>query len=78
MPFQFAMQQLLAGNDAVIGLLHSNPFPNNPPPYVRTAVYKYEIPIANDNNCGDQWWIISGPIALISTQTETLNFTTPT
>eukprot|EP01084_Bolivina_argentea_P117630 208866_1 len=64
------MEQLLQGNESVIALLKYNPFSNENPKYIRTVVYKYEIPSIHSN----KWWNISDPIALISTQTETLSF----
>eukprot|EP01083_Nonionella_stella_P078323 214272_1 len=64
------MEQLLVGNESILALLQSNPFHDTRPKYVRTAVYKYDIP-SRDTSDG-RWWIISGPMAYISTQSETL------
>ena len=66
------MEELLKGNEDVIDLLAYNPFHDGRPKYVRTAVYKYEIPSRDE--CEGRWWNISGPVALISTQSEALVF----
>ena len=66
------MEQLLEGNQSILTLFESNPFPNKPPKFIRTAIYKYDIPSINNNPNG-LWWNISDQyIALISTQTESL------
>lgn len=44
-PLWFArfMQKLLEGDAATLALLRHNPFPNDPPRYVRASLYHYEL-----------------------------------
>ena len=50
---QFAYR-LLTGSHAVIGLLERNPFPDEPPVFIRGAVYEYHFTEPGDPS-GD-WW----------------------
>lgn len=48
------LDELLRGSERVTALFGYNPFPHEPPSFVRTLVYKYEY--ARRWNCGGDWW----------------------
>jgi len=41
--FAMFMRRLLEGSRPVIGLLRNNPFPDQPPKYIRAKLYRYEF-----------------------------------
>lgn len=52
--FRSFLSKVRQGEPAVLGLLGSNPFPDQPPRYVRAKLYKYEFTDKNDPPT--DWW----------------------
>jgi hypothetical protein len=52
--FSRFLERLLENEPSVTALLERNPFPDNPPTYVRAELYDYTF-AANDHAAG-QWW----------------------
>ncbi len=50
--FQHFLLRLLEGEPSVLALLDGNPFPEGPPLYLRTTVYRYEFAPPG----ADAWW----------------------
>jgi hypothetical protein len=54
-PWRFHLIWKLLHNDAnALSLLASNPFPHNPPRYIRAVLYRYSF--AKPGNAQDRWW----------------------
>ncbi|HLG20957.1 MAG TPA: lipase maturation factor family protein, partial [Bdellovibrionota bacterium] len=49
-------RRLMEGSKDVASLLAVNPFPDDPPNYIRTTVYDYRFTRRNSNDHGDSWW----------------------
>jgi hypothetical protein len=49
------LQRLLENQPAVIGLLQSNPFPHEPPKYIRAQFYQYTF-ADRDQKLNGRWW----------------------
>jgi hypothetical protein len=49
-------QRLLAGAPAVIGLLETNPFPEEPPRYIRISLYSYRFASPEARKDAGPWW----------------------
>ena len=49
------MQRLLEGSPRVLGLLEKNPFPDNPPKYLRATLYDYTFTDRASGSDGS-WW----------------------
>ncbi|HEX4638470.1 MAG TPA: lipase maturation factor family protein [Chthoniobacterales bacterium] len=47
---------LLHGNKEVIALFESNPFPQNPPRYIRATFYRYRFTNAEEHRQTGAWW----------------------
>ena len=47
---------LLQGSPAVIGLLDENPFPKNPPRFVRAELYEYSFTDFSTKRVTGRWW----------------------
>ncbi len=57
------MKRLCEGEETVTNLLGYDPFKGRDPPlYVRTVVYEYDIPNWKNVEDGKRWWIIRGPM----------------
>ena len=54
--FEQFMGKLLDGDQAVLSLLHSNPFPHAPPRYVRALLYEYHFTTPAERARSGQWW----------------------
>lgn len=54
--FVHFMAKLLEGDRAVLGLLRSNPFPGQPPNYVRALLYEYHFTSPDERSRTHQWW----------------------
>jgi len=55
--FVHFIAKLLEGDKAVLSLLKSNPFPNQPPHYVRALLYHYRFSTAEIKKKTGQWWV---------------------
>ena len=51
--FQSFLGRLLEGRPEVLGLLKTNPFPTQPPRYIRSVLYEYHFTKAGE---GGAWW----------------------
>ena len=51
------MQRLLENSPAVIALLGNNPFPHQPPKYVRAVVYDYRFSSSEEKEKTGAWWV---------------------
>jgi len=58
------MRGLLRGSPEVLALLDDDPFPDDPPRYVRLMYYKYEFATPRERRAQDVWWTreLSGPL----------------
>ncbi len=54
--FQSFMYHLLKGTPEVLALLRGNPFPDQPPKYVRAVVYLYEFSSKELKKQSGFWW----------------------
>jgi hypothetical protein len=48
--------KLLEGDSAVLGLLRTNPFPQQPPRYVRALLYEYHFTTPQEKKQTGAWW----------------------
>ena len=48
--------RLLEGSPAVVDLLARNPFPDNPPRYLRAELYDYRFTTPDEKNRTGEWW----------------------
>ena len=48
--------KLLAGDQAVLSLLRTNPFPDKPPKYIRAQLYEYHITTPEEHRQNGAWW----------------------
>ena len=51
-----SMKRLLEGELAVLGLLDTNPFPDNPPRLLRAVLYDYHFTNAQTRRRQGTWW----------------------
>ena len=49
-------EKLLANSPAVLSLFKSNPFPNNPPRYMRAVLWEYWFTSMNEKRRTGNWW----------------------
>jgi hypothetical protein len=54
--FQNLVVRLLQGRPEVTRLLALNPFPNNPPHYVRATLYRYRFTTSIEHRQSGAWW----------------------
>jgi lipase maturation factor 1 len=54
--FQSFLLKLLEGSPEVLKLLRYNPFPNNPPVYIRALAYDYEFTNKEEKKKTGVWW----------------------
>ncbi len=54
--FEPFMQKLLEGDRAVLSLLRTNPFPDQPPHYVRALFYEYHFTSPAERTATGNWW----------------------
>ncbi|HVW87046.1 MAG TPA: lipase maturation factor family protein [Bryobacteraceae bacterium] len=54
--FVHFVAKLLEGDQATLGLLRSNPFPNQPPKYVRAELYRYAFSTSGEQRKSGHWW----------------------
>jgi hypothetical protein len=50
------MQKLLTGDRAVLSLMGTNPFPDQPPRYVRAMMYEYHFTSPAERAATGNWW----------------------
>jgi hypothetical protein len=49
-------ERLLSGSPAVLDLFRTNPFPNQPPQYIRGVLYQYEFATWEERMTTGAWW----------------------
>jgi hypothetical protein len=54
--FAHFVQKLLENDRPTLSLLHSNPFPEKPPRYVRALLYQYDFATAEERRRTGHWW----------------------
>jgi hypothetical protein len=54
--FERFCARLLQGSPAVLSLLKTNPFPRNPPRYVRGVLYDYRFTSLTERRTTGAWW----------------------
>jgi hypothetical protein len=54
--FYALVDKLLDGDRAVLGLLASNPFPRQPPRFVRARYYRYRFTTPAERRTTGAWW----------------------
>ena len=52
----YLCDRLLRGSPAVLRLMGRNPFPDHPPRYVRTLLYRYSFTTAAERRRTGAWW----------------------
>jgi hypothetical protein len=68
------LQALFRNDRAVLGLLRSNPFPDQPPAAVRARLYRYRFTTWSERRQTGAWWVreprgdLVPPVALRATQ----------
>jgi hypothetical protein len=55
--FPLFLQRLLENSPDVTALLGINPFPDNPPVYVRALIYDYRYSSAEEKKATGAWWV---------------------
>jgi hypothetical protein len=51
-----AMTRMLEGSDSVLGLIQHNPFPEEPPEYIRAIRYEYAFTDSATRKATGNWW----------------------
>jgi hypothetical protein len=51
------LYQLLEGSPPVLGLLADNPFPDEPPKWVRATLYQYRFTTAAERSATGDCWV---------------------
>jgi hypothetical protein len=54
--FSQLLFRLRQGSPEVLGLLEHNPFPNNPPRYIRVLAYQYHFTTPEERAKTGDWW----------------------
>ena len=54
--FQSFIRQLLKGEPSVVGLLKQNPFPGEPPKFIRIVLYQYRFTNSAERAATGDWW----------------------
>ncbi|NEU55810.1 lipase maturation factor family protein [Halorussus sp. MSC15.2] len=54
--FSRLLEKLLEGDEATLGLLRTNPFPDDPPTHVRAVRYRYEFTSPAERSETGRWW----------------------
>lgn len=56
-PWFFGLVEKLLQNDqAILKLIRHNPFPNNPPKFIRARLYRYKFTTAAEKRLSGRWW----------------------
>mgnify|MGYP000480614123 CR=1 FL=1 len=55
--FPRLLRKILKGEEATINLLKSNPFPDEPPAYIRARLFHYRYANVEERRETGQWWI---------------------
>ena len=55
--FSNLMLKILQGSPEVLNLLEKNPFPNEPPMYIRAVVYEYNFTDFESKRQTGKWWV---------------------
>jgi hypothetical protein len=50
------LEKLLEGDQQTLGLLRTNPFPDDPPTHVRAVRYQYRFTTLEERSETGQWW----------------------
>jgi hypothetical protein len=59
--FQRCIQRLLTGDEQIASLLQTNPFPSDPPRYIRAIEYEYRFTHPSERAATGEWWVRSNP-----------------
>ena len=51
------LDRLLAGDRGTLRLLRSNPFPDEPPVWVRARLYDYRFTTRAEHRATGDWWV---------------------
>jgi hypothetical protein len=54
--FHRLLEKLLRGDQQILGLLRTNPFPDDPPTHVRAVRYRYEYTTSEEKSEAGRWW----------------------
>jgi hypothetical protein len=54
-------KNILEGNPTVLALLQDNPFPNQPPKYIRAQIATYHFTNWDELNKTHNWWKADSP-----------------
>jgi lipase maturation factor 1 len=54
--FSRLLLKMLEGSPQVLSLLEKNPFPNNPPKFIRARLYEYEYSTLEEKKKDGAWW----------------------
>ncbi len=54
--FVHLVEKLLEGDAPTLALLHSNPFPDRPPRYIRAELYEYRFTTPAEHKASGRWW----------------------
>jgi len=54
--FVHLVEKLLQGDAQTLSLLRSNPFPGNPPHYIRAELYEYRFATPEEHKATGRWW----------------------
>ena len=54
--FQVLLLKLLEADQATLALLRTNPFPNQPPRWVRAQLYRYRFTTPAERAATGEWW----------------------
>ena len=55
--FDPLLRKLLEGNEATLRLLRRNPFPGQPPHFVRARLYRYRFTKPRERRETGAWWV---------------------
>lgn len=50
------VEKLLQNDEAVLGLIRKNPFPDNPPKFVRARLFRYRFTSIGERRITGNWW----------------------
>jgi len=54
--FQSLVAKLLQNDEQTLGLIKKNPFPNEPPKYIRARLFRYEYTAFKESRETGNWW----------------------
>jgi hypothetical protein len=54
--FFHLIEKLLQGDPATLGLMGNNPFPGQPPRFIRAQFYRYNFTTPDERRATGRWW----------------------